>query len=339
MKWIYYLLLGVVCLAACNEEDELTPSEGDEVFYELPQGNHDYDAKIVDYYTKYGFYILYDFGAKDLYWNNMGWNKFEQMPSGNGSLYVPSYCGDLLGAPADPEYAGKLLEMCEKFCFELYPEEYLNHIPLRFLLCSELDKVVTVGSKVVDGITVILRDTLPRNTYVSFNRFAVNWGSEAIDTMSYNPSKLYFSKDINAEFISILKDKDVFTYDDGFMIMGHSYAFAGLAGEGLFKRGFLTSSTLVNGQVNQSRINDFFAFLKLATVPLDLLNAEPVKIGSQDTEPSVVGLFNRVYADADDGRVDGKTGIDFIKQKYEFMINLLKTKYGIDTDKLQYPEK
>lgn len=338
MKWIYYLLLGAVCLNACNEEEEIIPTEGSEVFYELPQGDHDYDAKIVDYYEKYGIYILYEFAPKDLYWNNMGWSEFEQKHSNDGSNYVPSYYGDLLGAPADPAYAGKLLEMCEQCCFGLYPEEYLKHLPLRFLLCSELSKVVTVGIDWVDGIAVSKRDTLPRNTYASFNRFAVNWGSEAIDTMSYS-SKLYFSKDINGEFISILKDNEVFEYDDKFMITGHSYKYEVLTGEKLFKRGFLTNTTLVNGNITQSRINDFFAFLKLATVPLDVLNAEPVSVDYQDVEPSVVGLFKRVYADADDGRVDGKTGIDFIKRKYEFVIELLKTKYGIDTDKLQYPEK
>ena len=334
MKWIYYLLLGAVCLAACNQENDLTPSEGDEVFYTLPQGNHDYDDKIVDYHDKYGFYILYEFGDKDLYWNNMGWNKFEQLPSGDGSLYVPSYFGNMLGAPADPEYAGKLLEMCEKFCFNVYPNEYLKHMPLRFLLCSELNQVVTLGHKIVDGVTIILRDTLPINTYVSFNRFAVNWGSEAIDTLGYN-SKLNFSKDINGEFMSILKSNDVFEYDESFVITRHNYAYASLMGENLFKRGFLTSSTLVQGNITQSRMNDFFAFLQLATVPLDVLNAKPGSIGSQDLTPSVVGLFNREYTDKD---ALGRTGIELIKMKYEYMIKLLKEKYGVDTDKLQHPE-
>ena len=40
MKWIY-LLLVLAFVAGCNDEDELTPSEGEETFYKLPQGNHD----------------------------------------------------------------------------------------------------------------------------------------------------------------------------------------------------------------------------------------------------------------------------------------------------------
>ena len=97
----------------------------------------------------------------------------------------------------------------------------------------------------------------------------------------------------------------MFEYDEDFMIMGHSSAYAALRGEGLFKRGFLTTSTLVNGNITQARMNDFFAFLKLCTVPLELLYAEPATVGNQDLEPSVIGLFSRQYNDEDDGRVDG----------------------------------
>ena len=335
MKWIAYLLLGVALLAGCNEEDDIVPRTENEVFYQLPQGDHDYDDKIVDYYNKYGFYILYEFEKKDLYWNNTGWTEYLM---GNEDFYYTSEAaGYMLGEPADQDYAGRVLEMCENCCFNLYPENYLNYMPLRFLLCSYLGNVVTAGYEIVDGEVITLRDTVQIDVYRSFSRIAVNWANSNFDTMT-DMDKLYFSRNLNTAFMSTLQENDVFEYDEDFMIMGHSYAYAALRGEGLFKRGFLTTSTLVNGNITQSRMNDFFAFLKLCTVPLELLYAEPATVGNQDLEPSVIGLFSRQYNDEDDGRVDGKTGIDWIKQKYEFMINLLKTEYGIDTDKLQYPE-
>ena len=178
-----------------------------------------------------------------------------------------------------------------------------------------------------------------KNKHLWQNRIEMAYGLNQTETSGTKKTndKLYFSKDLNDAFMSILKENNVFEYDNGFMMTGHIYTYAQLQGENLFKRGFLTTTTLVNGNITQSRINDFMAFLNLAMVPLDILNAEPVAIGSQDNNPSVVGLFSRVYADADDGRVDGKTGIDWIKQKYNFVIELLKT-YGIDTDKLQHPE-
>ena len=60
MKWIAYLLLGVALLAGCNEEDDIVPRTENEVFYQLPQGDHDYDDKIVDYYNKYGLQHVYN---------------------------------------------------------------------------------------------------------------------------------------------------------------------------------------------------------------------------------------------------------------------------------------
>lgn len=335
MKKIAYLLFCVALFAGCNDEDDIVPRTEDEVFYQLPQGNHDYDDKIVEYYNKYGFYILYEFEKKDLYWNNTVWTEFRE--SSSDYVYDATSMGTLLGEPADPDYAGRVLEMCEKGCFNLYPENYLNYMPLRFLLCSELNNVVTAGTVITDGGAVTLRDTVKINVYRSFSRLAVNWASSDLDTIT-ETDKLYFSKDLNTEFISVLQENDVFEYDEDFMITGHSYSYASLQGENLFKRGFLTQSTLVSGNITQSRINDFMAILKLCAVPEELLYAEPATVGSQDNEPSLIGLFSRVYTDEDDGRADGYTGIDRIKQKYEFMINLLKTEYGIDTDKLQHPE-
>ena len=111
MKWIAYLLLGVALLAGCNEEDDIVPRTENEVFYQLPQGDHDYDDKIVDYYNKYGFYILYEFEKKDLYWNNTGWTEYLM---GNEDFYYTSEAaGYMLGEPADQDYAGRVLEMCE----------------------------------------------------------------------------------------------------------------------------------------------------------------------------------------------------------------------------------
>lgn len=335
MKKIAYLLFCVALFAGCNDEDDIVPRTEDEVFYQLPQGNHDYDDKIVEYYNKYGFYILYEFEEKDLYWNNTVWTKFAE--SSNDYVYEATSMGTLLGEPADTAYAGRVLEMCEKGCFNLYPENYLDYMPLRFLLCSKLSNVVSAGAIITPDGAIIIRDTVKINVYRSFSRLAVNWASSDLDTIT-ETDKLYFSKDLNTQFISVLQENDVFEYDEDFMITGHSYSYAALQGENLFKRGFLTNSTLVSGNITQSRINDFMAVLRLCAVPEELLYAEPAVVGSQDNEPSVIGLFSRQYADEDDGRVDGYTGIDRIKQKYEFVMNLLKTEYGIDTDKLQHPD-
>lgn len=64
------IIILLCVMSACGySEDELTPS-GDALTYKLPQGNNDYDQTIVDYYNKYGTYILYKYTDKDAYWTD-----------------------------------------------------------------------------------------------------------------------------------------------------------------------------------------------------------------------------------------------------------------------------
>lgn len=60
--FIIFILTG-----ACSDNDRLTPSEGLEFSYSLPQGNHDYDTKIMDWFERCGFYILYHLTRKEIF--------------------------------------------------------------------------------------------------------------------------------------------------------------------------------------------------------------------------------------------------------------------------------
>ena len=65
MKKVLGLFLGgLLLLAGCYDEGSLNPSPEPELIYgkyTLPQGDHDYDARIGDWYTRCGFYILYKY--------------------------------------------------------------------------------------------------------------------------------------------------------------------------------------------------------------------------------------------------------------------------------------
>ncbi|OKZ15766.1 MAG: hypothetical protein BHV81_15255 [Butyricimonas synergistica] len=62
MKWNYlFIVLAIGVLSSCYEEDTLTPTEGTEEIFKLPQGDHDYDTRIVKWFEHYGFYGLYIF--------------------------------------------------------------------------------------------------------------------------------------------------------------------------------------------------------------------------------------------------------------------------------------
>ena len=66
---LFYIVLGVWIWMGCDDTETLTPSQESEPIYVLPQGAHDYDEKIVEWHKRCGFYILYKFEPRDLYFN------------------------------------------------------------------------------------------------------------------------------------------------------------------------------------------------------------------------------------------------------------------------------
>ena len=52
MKYkLFYILLIALAWVGCNDEDALTPTLESEPVIQFPQGDHDYDARIGDWYT------------------------------------------------------------------------------------------------------------------------------------------------------------------------------------------------------------------------------------------------------------------------------------------------
>ena len=82
MKRRIFLLLLVIFAVACHEEETLTPTETPEFGYSVPQGNHDYDDKIVDWKERFNTFTLYKFELKELYWEVVKW--IEETPIENG---------------------------------------------------------------------------------------------------------------------------------------------------------------------------------------------------------------------------------------------------------------
>ncbi len=74
MKYSIYILLGLLIWVGCDDSEILEPTLEPEPGYLLPQGNHDYDVRIVDWFERCGFYILYKYEPRDLYFNmGKGW--------------------------------------------------------------------------------------------------------------------------------------------------------------------------------------------------------------------------------------------------------------------------
>lgn len=115
---ILMIVVSIGLLAGCKKESLQVFDPQPQ--YQLPQGNHPYDQRIIDFYNKYGTYILYRFNDVDFRWNY------------SRKLFF-------VAQPADPAYVEKTLNFLDKELFGYYkPEQLKAWMPYKILLCKEI---------------------------------------------------------------------------------------------------------------------------------------------------------------------------------------------------------
>lgn len=121
----YSFMLFGFCLTACSESDiNLSELPVIEAEYTLPQGKSDADDYIVEFYRKYGTYILYEFDDADLKWAqsdvNNAWNNYEF-------------------TSANPHYVETMVDFLQENVFRFYPDKFLSsELPYKIFLLSTL---------------------------------------------------------------------------------------------------------------------------------------------------------------------------------------------------------
>lgn len=313
MKYIFWGLI-LLLFAGCNDEDDITVNDEDEFHYSLGTG-HDYDQILVEWHEKYGFYPLYEFTDRDLYWNNTEWDN----PNFN------AWRGFHLGSPGDPVYVGGLVDLIEQAFISIYSDECLQHFPLKMLLCSELFQ--TKYSVKYDPVT---DDWLPGYdstaiwAFRGYDLIAINGGNKDITTMD-GEKKKEFQVKLNEIFLDYLNVKGIFTAPESFFeISDYSYAY--IRGDELFARGFLAGDVLQEADINESKIRDFNYYVKLVAYNLATLEGSANKSKDRESLPSWVGALNPTERD-----VNG-----LCVRKYRVVIDYLKS-FGVNTSKLQNP--
>lgn len=122
MKKYLICFLFPIIIWCCTDEKELIPSPEPEFTYVLPQGDHDYDAVIVDYYNRYGCYFLYKYSLEHAYWNV------------NQSLNIMN----TITLPNEKQI-GKLLDLVDRKFLSHYPDTLLKRtLPLRIFLTEKI---------------------------------------------------------------------------------------------------------------------------------------------------------------------------------------------------------
>lgn len=182
------MVMTVVILFSCTKKEAaLTPSEEDQG-YVLPQGTNDYDATIVDFYNKFGAYLLYEFTDKDTYWTPSGWKNTTPSTTTAG-FWSTGY----EVVKANPLYVKKQLALLDSTWFRYYTDKFLDELlPAKIMLCANVDSVY---STVVSFNPVTYKKNAKGvAAWYNYDNICVNNAGPAIDTMKVADRKAYTGK-------------------------------------------------------------------------------------------------------------------------------------------------
>lgn len=205
MKTIMLIFaLGVLfMLIACDDESALRPSDKPENVYGgymLPQGNHEYDTRIVNYFEKYNTVILYKFNEKEFWWNltsDVRW-KYDSVTNKTKEGYEM--------VSADTLYVGEQLVLIQDKFFTYFPDEFLNqNLPLKTLLVGGLKYVKDLSRYPTEADWSLV------NVYSGYDYLCVNWANKDVKNMT--PAQInQFKSDMCYTFLKRLFDAQIMPY-------------------------------------------------------------------------------------------------------------------------------
>lgn len=173
LKILIFPLVISLLTAGCQKEDAIQPDELSPE-YSLPQGNHTYDAQIVDFYRNYGCYILYKFTENDFRWNI--------------TSNIP-----FTAEQGHEDYIAPALDALDKYLFKFYNVDFLKKaLPYKIILSA---KIVEFRFDTSTGET----HEVPANSASTFNHFAFGRAGASLTNMTEAELK-QMKVDLNREF-------------------------------------------------------------------------------------------------------------------------------------------
>lgn len=191
MKNIIYIFIAFTFIASfssCYKEAALTATDTNQG-YVVPQGTSDYDTTILNFYNKYGKYLLYKFSDKDTYWTPSGWKNSTLSTTLTG-YWSPGY----LVTQADPTYVKKQLKLLDTTCFRLYTDTFLKvFLPSKIMLCATVDSVYPI---VIFTTTPVSYNKGVKSVaaWYNYDNICVNNARSVIDSMTAADKKAYLAR-------------------------------------------------------------------------------------------------------------------------------------------------
>ncbi len=304
------LLVLLSLFSACADDGTaLTPS-GIKTGYVVPQGTNDYDKTIVDFYKKYGSYLLYKFTGKDTYWTPSGWKNGVIGSVANGDQPRPGY----VVAPADTQYVAKQVALIQSVCFSLYPDTFLTKfIPVKVFLCSSVQNATWLGTTQTIG--------KPIYAYYNYDNVCLSYGSKAVDTIRTAKDTSLVRAGFNRCLMESMVGRGM-TFPTTAFISSADYTNTSSlsTNKACWARGLFPPS------YNISVSHDWYFFLlMMVTYPESYLNRTPVTtVGDTDyTEAGWDGLLN-----------PAKDINGLMKKRYNIVRKYFIDNYGMDLQKI-----
>lgn len=294
-KGIFMLVAFLWIAVGCEKEEALTATEGGEPVvggYVLPQGNHDYDPKIVELSNKYNMLILYKFEEKDFWWNVTKDIRWEFDTVGKKTV------GGYEAQSALEKYVGQQVELLETEFFTSFPDTFLTRtLPYKMLLSSEFNEI-PAGLKYYPEE----KDKKFLHVYSGYDYLGVNWGNEKVLTMT-EKDRDAFRVEACSKFLKRLFDGGVLVYSAAFVSVTN-YATK-VNKDTQYEIGviYVTGTSMSTPQLNL----DWLSYVDLiVSTPYDRLVAEG-------------GVLN--------AGIDTKGKV---RQKYDLMVAYFKDAWNID---------
>ncbi|RKR85097.1 putative zinc-binding metallo-peptidase [Mucilaginibacter gracilis] len=293
----------LVMFQACKKEAAILAIDQN-YGYTVPQGNHTYDKTIVDFYNKYGTYMLYKFSDKDTYWTPTGW-KNSTLSTTLANFWSTGY----LATQADTssaDYITRQLVVLNKLWFGFYSDRFLKQfLPVKVMLCNTVDSVYSKAS-FSPTLTYARVDTYVGAWY-NYDNLCVSYGNSSVANMVQRDS-IAFAKKVNLIFMQSIITRNMSAPTTDFTALtnyGVTYTTTATA----YAAGIIAPYSGVTSQLDWAQYMQAMVTCTEATLNRSQAN----------TVNSYVGILN-VTKDT-----SGK-----IRQRYNVVRNYFINTYGVD---------
>lgn len=296
------ILLTGLCyiVSSCNYDETPLTASGIKSGYIVPQGNHDYDSEILDFYSKYGSCLLYKFTDKDTYWTPTGWKNGVLGPSSQGGS--PGY----IVAPSDEKYVGKQVRLLKNLCFAFYTDEFLKKfLPVKLMLCSSVQSCTWQGLSIVGT---------EKPAYYNYDNICFSYGSSAVDNLTLSDS-INIVQSINRCFMESMVGRSFTAPTSEFTsLVSYTSLSALTTNKAFWARGIFPPTA--------TPLNDWKNFLyMMVSYPESYLTRVPktTVTDTNFTEAGWDGILNAV-----------KDTNGLLKKRYTIVRNYFINNYGVD---------